>query len=99
MRLIAKWEITHWSWKNCFGQKMAKTSICCKSAIMDFWDLIFWEFAPLNGSKEISKNGGKQNFKLSKLSKTAWFLEKMALKLVTARRPPKKGMDKGRFNL
>ena len=38
----------------------------------------FWDFAFLNNRNQISKNEGNQNFKLSKLLKTAWFLQKLA---------------------
>ena len=47
---------------------------------MDFQTPKFREFALLNNHYQISKNEGNQNFKLSKLPKTAWFLQKLALK-------------------
>ena len=48
---------------------------------MDFQIPKFWEFALLNNHYQTSKNEGNQNFKLSKLSKTAWDLQKLALKV------------------
>ena len=44
---------------------------------MDFQSPKFWEFALLNNHNQISKNEGKQNLKLSR---PAWFLQKLALK-------------------
>ena len=46
---------------------------------MDFQTPKYREFALLNNHHQISKNEGHQNFKLSKLHKTAWFLQKLAL--------------------
>ena len=39
---------------------------------------IFFKFALPNNHYQISKNEGNQNFKLSKLPKTAWILQKLA---------------------
>ena len=48
---------------------------------MDFQTPKFWEFALLNYHYEISNNEGNQNFKLSTLPKTAWFLQSLTLKV------------------
>ena len=48
---------------------------------MDFQTMKFWEFALLINHYQIPKNEGNQNLNLSKLPKTAWFLQKLALKL------------------
>ena len=56
-----------------------KWSKSCKSAIVVFQTPKFWDFAFLNNCNQISKNEGNQNFKLSKLPKTAWFLQKLAI--------------------
>ena len=47
---------------------------------MDFQIPKFCAFALLNNHYQISKNEGNQNFKLSKLSKTVWFIQKLAFK-------------------
>ena len=48
---------------------------------MDFQTPKFWEFPLLNNHYQTSKNEGNQNFKLSKLPKTPWFLQKLAHKI------------------
>ena len=63
------WNITPQSWKNTQKSKWLKIPKCCNSAIT--------EFALLHNNYQISKNEGNQNFKLSR---PAWFLQKLALK-------------------
>lgn len=65
-------------------QKKSKISTCPQAAIMDFWDPKFWDSEFFTIVYQISKNEGKQNFILTKLSKTTWFLENVALNDVIA---------------